>query len=88
MRTLNSRDTLKASQGMWQLGSSFGKLDGSSAGEAETAWWGCLMGGEAKVVVFSRALRRWGGGARGGPKLFGGTAGGEKQLTGIVRDGA
>ena len=40
------------------------------------------------MEVFSRALRRWGARCPGGAKLYGGQAGGGKELTGVVRDGA
>jgi hypothetical protein len=51
--------------------SSFGKPVGSSAREAETARFGRLRGGEAKMEAFSRALRRWGGGADAELNCFG-----------------
>jgi len=54
----------------------FGKLDGRSAREVETARLGCLRWGEAKVVAFSRVLRRWGAGAQAEINYFGGLAGG------------
>ena len=62
-------------------------LGGSSAREAETAQFGRFRQRDAKVEVFSRALRRWAVGRAGGAQLFRGPAGGRKELTGVVRDG-
>ena len=50
-------------QGRLTSRSSFGKSADNTAREAETARFGSWRWGEAKVGAFSRAVRRWGGGA-------------------------
>jgi len=56
--------------------SGFGMLAGGLSRKAKTARFGHLRWCDAKVSVFSRALRCCGGGAEAGDKLLGGRGGG------------